>query len=77
MHIQVLHRKVLPGGKSLITIYPDVLGFGTCLIITAGIILLMLPMAMAWNYLKTKYEYIGRIAVITKIAAGSVIFILI
>jgi hypothetical protein len=77
MHIQVLHRKVLPGGKSLITMYPNVLGFGTCLLITAGIILLLLPMAIAWNYLKTKYEYIGRIAVFTMIAAGAGIFLLI
>lgn len=38
---------------------------------------LMRGMAMAWNYLKTKYEYFGRIAVFTMIAAGAVIFILI
>lgn len=76
MHLQVLHRKVLPGGKSLITMFPNVLGFGICLLITAGIILLMLPMARVWNYWKTRYKYFGRIALCTMITAGTVIFIL-
>ncbi len=77
MHLQVLHRRVLPGGRSLITMFPNTLGFGTCLLITAGIILLMLPMARVWNYWKTRYKYFGRIALCTMIAAGTVIFVLI
>lgn len=77
MHLQVLHRKILPGGRSLITMYPNVLGFGACLLVTSGIILLMIPMAMIWNYWKTRYKYFGRIAVFTIIAAGALIFVLI
>ncbi len=77
MHLQVLHRKVLPGGHSLITMYPDVLGFGACLLVTCGIILLMIPMAMVWNYWKTRYKYFGRLAVFTIITAGALIFVLI
>lgn len=76
MHLQVLHREVLAGGKSLVTMYPNVLGFGTCLLVTLGIIALMLPMARVWNYWKTGYEYFGRIAVWTMITAGAVIFLL-
>ncbi|HOP29495.1 MAG TPA: heparan-alpha-glucosaminide N-acetyltransferase domain-containing protein [Spirochaetota bacterium] len=74
MHLQVLHREVW-WGKSIIQVYPNTLGFGTCLLITLGIIALMLPMARVWNYWKTGYEYFGRIAVWTMIAAGTVIFL--
>ena len=76
MHLQVLHRKILPGGKSLITMYPNVLGFGTCILITIAIIALMLPMARVWNYWKTRYEYFGRIAVGVMVTVGAAIFLL-
>lgn len=76
MHLQVLHREVLPGGKSLITLYPNTLGFGTCLLVSVAIILVMLPMARVWNYWKTRYEYFGRIAIWTMITLGAVIFML-
>ena len=76
MHLQVLHREVLPGGKSLITMYPNTLGFATCLMISAAVILVMLPMARVWNQWKTTYEYFGRIAVWTMITIGAVVFML-
>ncbi len=75
MHLQFLHREVW-SGKSIITISGQSLGFGTCLIISAGIILLMLPLAWTWNYYKSKYEYFGRIAVAVMFTAGGIIFMM-
>lgn len=76
MHLQVLYREVLPGGRSLVTMFPNTLGFGTCLLISLAIILAMLPMARAWNHWKNAYRYFGRIAVFTMITGGAVIFLL-
>ena len=76
MHLQVLYRRVLPGGHSLVTMFPQTLGFGTCIMTTTAIILAMLPMAYVWNHWKTKYSYFGRIAVWTMITVGAVIFML-
>ncbi len=75
MHLQFLHREVW-WGKSLIQVYPNTLGFGTCLLVSAGIILLMLPLARVWNYFKTNYEYFGRIAVWSMIVIGGIVFML-
>ncbi len=75
MHLQFLHRELWQG-KSIITLSGHSLGFGTCLIISAGVILLMLPMAWVWNYYKTKYEYFGRIAVAVMFTTGGIIFMM-
>lgn len=75
MHLQVLHREVW-WGRSIIQIYPNTLSFGICILATLGIIVLMLPMARLWNYLKTEYRYFGRIAVWCMIIGGAIIFML-
>ncbi len=75
LHLQVLHREAW-FGRSLIQIFPNTLGFGTCLLITLAIIAVLLPVARVWNYYKTKYEYFGRIAVWSMIGVGAIIFML-
>jgi len=75
MHLQFIHREVW-WGKSIITIAGQSLSFGTCLIISAGVILLMLPMAQVWNYYKTKYKYFGRIAVAVMFTVGGIVFMM-
>jgi len=75
MHLQVLHRE-LWWGKSVITALNHSLGFGMSLVLSAALILIMLPMAWAWNHFKTKYRYFGRIAVAVMFAAGGIIFML-
>ncbi len=75
LHLQVLHREVWYG-RSIIQIFPNTLGFGTCLLITIAIIAVLLPVARVWNYYKTKYEYFGRIAVWSMIGIGAIIFML-
>ncbi len=75
LHLQILHREFWHG-RSIMQIFPNTLGFGTCLLIALGIILLMLPTARVWNYFKTKYEYFGRIAVWSMIGIGAIIFML-
>lgn len=75
MHLQILHRK-LWRGKSLITVGNNGLDFGTCIAISAGIIIVMLPAAWIWNYYKTKYKYFGRIAVAVMFTAGGIVFML-
>jgi len=74
MHLQLLHRE-LWAGKSLITVSGHTLGFGTTLVISAAVILLMLPMARVWNYFKTRYEYFGRAAVLAMLTVGTIVFI--
>ncbi|HNX25388.1 MAG TPA: heparan-alpha-glucosaminide N-acetyltransferase domain-containing protein [Spirochaetota bacterium] len=75
MHLQFLHREVW-WGKSIITMSGQSLGFVTCLIISAGVVLLMLPMARVWNYYKTKYNYFGRIAVAVMFTVGGIVFMM-
>lgn len=75
MHLQFIHRE-LWHGKSLITLSGHSLGFGTCLLISAGIVLLMLPMARVWNWCKTRYEYFGRAAVAVMFTVGGIIFLM-
>ncbi len=75
MHLQFLHRE-LWWGKSIITMSGQSLGFGTCLAVSAGITLLMLPMAWIWNYYKTKYTYFGRIAVAVMFTVGGIVFVM-
>ena len=75
MHLQFLHREVW-WGKSVITMSGHSFGFGTCLIIAAGVVILMLPMARVWNYYKTKYRYFGRAAVAMMFAAGGIVFMM-
>jgi len=75
MHLQFIYREIWYG-ESLFTMWKYTLGFGTCLIISTGIVTLMLPMAWIWNYYKTKYEYFGRAAVALMFTAGGIIFII-
>ncbi len=75
MHLQFLHREFWRG-KSIITISGHSFGFGTCLLISAGVVFLMLPIAWIWNYYKTKYEYFGRIAVAVMFTVGSIVFMM-
>jgi uncharacterized membrane protein len=75
LHLQFLHREFWMG-KSIITISNHSLGFGSSLLVFAGIVLLMLPIAWIWNYYKTKYRYFGRIAVAVMFTAGGIIFML-
>lgn len=75
MHLQFLHREFWRG-KSIITLSGQSFGFGTCLAISAGVVLLMLPMAWAWNYYKTRYKYFGRIAVAVMFTIGGIVFMM-
>ena len=75
MHLQLLYREMWHG-KSLVTMSGHSLGFGTCLAISAGLIMLMLPMAWIWNYYKTRYEYFGRAAVAVMFTVGGIIFMM-
>ena len=75
LHLQILYRQVW-NDRSLIQIFNRNLDYGTCLLIAGTIIAVLLPVAWIWNYMKTKYEYFGRIAVWTMLAGGGIIFII-
>ncbi len=75
MHLQVIYRKFW-FGESIFTLYKSNLNFETCLIISSGIAILMLPMAWTWNYYKTKYNYFGRIAVVAMFITGGFVFLM-
>ena len=75
MHLQVIYRDFWYE-KSIFKLYGHSLDFGTCLVISAGIVILMLPMAWIWNYYKTKYEYFGRIALAIMLTTGGTIFLM-
>lgn len=75
MHLQVLHREVW-WGNSIITLVNHSLGFGMSILISAALILSMLPPAWAWSHYKSKYRYFGRIAVAVMFIAGGIVFML-
>jgi len=75
LHLQILYRQVW-NDRSLIQIYNQSIDYGTCLLISGAIITVLLPVAWVWNYMKTRYEYFGRVAIWSMIIVGSVIFVI-
>ncbi len=76
LHLQIIHRDILPGGLSLSEKFPNTLGPAMCILIALSIILLMLPAAFIWNMLREKYRYFTVAAVTAMVAAGAILFVL-